>query len=82
MAFRAFQRRVAKLELIRQPRPSPFTIWFGSMDAFVDTYVVPGIQDGLFDPYEMIDIVCALRIWESEGHYTSWSHDRLWERLG
>lgn len=82
MAFGALQRRVAKLETASKPKPSPFTIWFGSMDAFVDTFVVPGIQNGLFDPLEMINIVCALRSWENDGHYAAWAHDRVWERLG
>lgn len=82
MSLRALQRRVAKLENVRKPRPSPFTIWFGSIDAFVDKFILPGIQSGLFDPMEMIDIVAALRGWEGDGHYAAWAHDRVWERLG
>lgn len=66
MSLRALQRRVEKLEVTRKPRPSPFTIWFGSMDAFVDSFLVPGIQNGLFDPFEMIDIVAALRNWDDK----------------
>ncbi|WP_323801186.1 hypothetical protein [Parasphingorhabdus sp.] len=66
MTFRALQRRVEKLETVRKPRPSPFVIWFGSLDAFVDTFLVPGIQSGLFDPFELIDIVAAIRRWEKD----------------
>lgn len=82
MASRALQCRVAKLEIARKPRPSPFTIWFGSTGAFVYTFVIPGIKNELFDPLEMVDIVCALRSWENDGHYAAWAHDRVWERLG
>ncbi len=58
-----------KLEKMGKPRSSPFTIWFGSIDAFVDRVVIPDIQRGLADRNDMVDIVAAIRCWETEGVY-------------
>ena len=68
-AVRALQRRVFKLEKMGKPRASPFTLHFGSINAFVDEFVVPGIGCGSFDALEMIDLVCAIRSWEDLGRY-------------
>ena len=38
--IRALQRRVAKLETARKPRPSPIVIMCGSFDAFADAAYV------------------------------------------
>lgn len=72
MALGALQRRVAKLEIAQMPQPSPFTIWFGSTDAFVDIIVIPGIQAGALHAQDMADIVAAIR---------SWEESELWDRL-
>ena len=61
----ALQRRVVKLEQAGKPRPSPFTIWLGSMVAFVDAVVVPGIQNGLFDAMETVVAAVA-----NAGHFS------------
>lgn len=41
-----------------------------------------GIQNGVFDALEMIDLVYAFRSWENDGHYAAWAHERVWDRLG
>lgn len=52
------------------------------MDAFVDTFVVPGTNNGLFDRLEMFDLVSAVRSGETEGHYAARAYERIWERIG
>lgn len=71
MNVRALQRRVKRLETGAKPKPSPFTIWFGSFDAWVEKEVLPGIESGALDGGDMIVIVAALRGWETDG---------IWER--
>lgn len=65
MSLRALQRRVKRIEEARKSRPSPFTIWFGSFDAWVEREVLPGIESGALDGEDMIVIVAALRAWEA-----------------
>ncbi len=63
--IRALQRRVAKLETARKPRPSPIVIMCGSFDQFADTAyaeVEAGKLAGDFLP--ILDI---LRDWEAGG---------------
>lgn len=63
--LRALQRRVAKLETARKPRPSPIVIMCGSFDAFADaTYaeVMAGTQAGDF-----LLILEHLREWDEGG---------------
>lgn len=67
VAVRALTRRVAKLEKARKPRLSPFTVLYGSIDAFVDEHIVPDIEAGKLDCGDMIDVVAALRQWEEDG---------------
>jgi hypothetical protein len=67
MALRALQKRVVKLERAAMARPSPFAIWFGSIDLFVDVYVMPEIADRKLDAMDMMDIVTVLRFWETDG---------------
>lgn len=67
MSLRALQRRVAKLETARKPRPSKFTDWFGSFDAWVEQEVLPGIESGALHPEDMVVVVACLRRWESDG---------------
>lgn len=67
MSLRALQRRVQRLENGAKPRPSPFTIWFGSFDAWVEKDVLPGIESGALDGEDMIVIVACLRRWEADG---------------
>jgi hypothetical protein len=66
-ALSALQRRVLKLEIAAQPRPSPFVLWFGSFDNFVVGVVMPGIRSGAFDERDMLDIIEAFRRWEEDG---------------
>ena len=65
-AVRALQRRVARLEQADKPRPSPFVIYYGSFQAFVDVVLV-GYLDGTYDQRDMIVVVDALRRWETDG---------------
>lgn len=71
VAVRALQRRVLKLEKVGKPKSSPFTVHFGSIDAFVDEFIIPGIGRGDFDAHEMIDLVSAIRSWEAQGCFAS-----------
>jgi len=50
------------------------TIWFGSIDAFVDLHVIPEIEAGKLDSNDMVDVIAAIRRWEAEGIYDSWKH--------
>lgn len=65
--IRALQKRLGKLEDARKPRPSPFTVWYGSFDAWVESEVLPGIEGGALDATGMIEVVAALRAWEDDG---------------
>lgn len=67
MALRALQRRIAKMEKARKPRPSPFVLAYGSFNRFVEMHVLVGIESGRLDPKDMIEIVAALRDWEDKG---------------
>jgi len=61
----ALQRRVAKLETARKPRPSPIVIMCGSFDAFADTAyaeVMAGTLAGDF-----LHILDHLREWDEGG---------------
>ena len=51
-----------------KPRPSPFTLLFGSFDAWVEREVLPGIQSGALDRRDMVAVVAALRAWNATGH--------------
>lgn len=67
VAVRALTRRLAKLERASRPRPSPFTMLYGSIDSFVDEHIIPDIEAGKLDCKDMIDVVAALRRWEEDG---------------
>ena len=68
--IRALQRRIKRIEEAEKPRPSPFTLWFGSFDAWVECEVLPGVENGTLEPDDMIEVVAALRnredgkVWE------------------
>lgn len=65
MSLRTLQRRVAKLEKGREPRPSPFVILCGSFDAFVDaTYA--DVEAGKLAG-EFLHVLDHLREWEEGG---------------
>ena len=52
------------------PRPSPFALAYGSFDQFVEQQILPGIEIGTLDSDDMVDVIAALRTWESDG---TWS---------
>lgn len=65
MSLRTLQRRVAKIEKGRKPRPSPIVIMCGSFDEFADaTYaeVMAGKLAGDF-----LHILDHLREWDEGG---------------
>lgn len=66
-SVRALQKRVARIERAAMPKPSPFTLTYGSFDQFVECKVLPDIEAGLLDRNDMIDVVVALRAWEATG---------------
>lgn len=74
-AVRALQRRVVKLEHAAKPRRSPIAIFYGSFDLFVEVAILPDIESGLLDRDDMIDIVAALRRWETDG---TWDRAHAW----
>lgn len=80
MALRALGRRVGKLERVTQPSLSPLVLWFGSVDAFENNVVQPGIESGLLCPADMPEIADAMRQWVEQGHYAAWKLDRIWKR--
>lgn len=49
------------------PRPSPFALAYGSFDLFVEQKILPGIESGQLAGDDMIEIVAALRSWETDG---------------
>lgn len=65
--IRALQKRTAKLEKADMPTPSPFAQWFGSFDAWVEQDVLPGVASGALAADDMVELVAALRAWETEG---------------
>ena len=52
-------KRVVQLERAATTYPSPFVIWFGAIDLFVDVYVVPKIKAGSLEALDMVDIVAG-----------------------
>lgn len=48
-------------------RPSPFTAWFGSFDAWAEREVLPGVESGALVADDMVAVVGALRRWEANG---------------
>jgi hypothetical protein len=67
MSLRALQRRVKQIEDARKPWPSPFTAWFGSLHVWVELQILPGVESGALDTDDMVELVAALRAWETEG---------------
>lgn len=67
MSLRNLQRRVKRLEKREKPRPSPFTILYGSFDAWVEQEVLPGIESGALHERDMIEVIACLRAWEDGG---------------
>ena len=65
--IRALQKRTAKLEKADMPTPSPFVQWFGSFDAWVEEAVLPGVERGALSASDMVELVAALRGWETGG---------------
>jgi hypothetical protein len=55
------------VEHAAKPRRSPIVIFYGSFDRFVEVAILPGIESGALDRADMIEIVGALRLWESDG---------------
>lgn len=65
--IRALQRRIKRIEEAEKPRPSPIVLWYGSFDAWVEKAVLPGIESGALEADDMIEVVAALRAWETGG---------------
>jgi len=65
--IRALQRRIKRIEEAEKPRPSPFTLWFGSFDAWVECEVLPGVENGTLEPDDMVEVVACLRHGEEAG---------------
>jgi hypothetical protein len=50
-----------------QPKPSPLVLLFGSFDRFVEEQVLPGVEAGALDGRDTVDVIAALRDWETDG---------------
>ena len=55
------QRRIVKLEDTGKPRPSPIAVWYGSLDAWGEKAVLPGVESGAPEADDMVEVVAALR---------------------
>lgn len=71
---RALSRRVARMEREGKLRPSPFVVMFGSFDRFVEITVLPEIEAGHLSRSDMVEVVAALRHWESDGTWDRAEH--------
>jgi hypothetical protein len=67
MSLRVLQRRVKRIEDARKPPLSPFVKGYGSFDAWVENHVLPDIESGALDGRDMIEVIAALRGWETDG---------------
>lgn len=67
---RALTRRVKRMEEAGKPTPSIFSVWYGSFDSWVEQEVLPGIESGALDGSDMVEVVAALRRWETDGTWT------------
>lgn len=65
MSLRTLQRRTAKLEKGAKPRPSPFVVFYGTFDAFVDEAYAEAVEGRLCK--EFLDVIDILRAWEDGG---------------
>ena len=65
--IRALQRRMAKLEKARKPRPSPIVVMYGSFDSFVAVMFQPAWDNGTMAQDDILEIVEVLRRWETDG---------------
>jgi hypothetical protein len=65
MSLRNLQRRMAKLEKSRKPRPSPIVILYGAWDPFVDQ-VYAAVNAGTLDT-DFLDILDILHAWDAGG---------------
>lgn len=63
--LRALQRRVARLETARKPRPSPIVIMCGSFDAFADATYAEAMAGTLAGDFLLI--LDHLREWDEGG---------------
>lgn len=54
------------------PARSPFAVAFGSFDAWVESSVLPDIESGKLEAGDMVEVVAALRSWETGG---------VWDRV-
>lgn len=52
-------------------RPSPFELFYGLFDQFVEQQIFPGIEAGALTLNDMVDVVAALRGWEHDGTWSA-----------
>jgi hypothetical protein len=65
MSLRTLQRRIAKLDKGRKPRPSPFVIMCGSFDAFADVAYAE-VEAGRLGG-DFLHVLDTLRSWDDAG---------------
>lgn len=59
--IRALQKRARKLEKAAMPAPSLYVQWFGSIDAWVESEVLPGVERWALDRRDMARRTCTLK---------------------
>lgn len=64
---RALTRRVKRMEEAAKTKPSLIALWYGSFDPWVEHHVLPDIESGALDGRDMIEVIAALRGWETDG---------------
>lgn len=65
MSLRTLQRRVAKIEKGRKPRPSPFVILCGTFEEFADASYAE-VEAGTLGG-DWLPVLDILRQWEADG---------------
>lgn len=69
--------RVVLLEKCRTSQ-SPIASAFGTFAAF-EAHCDQLIAEGYLDPRDFPVVIMSLRRWESDGTWTAWSRNRIWE---
>jgi hypothetical protein len=78
MSVRAMLARVQRLEQARRPPLSPFEQAFGSLEAW-EADVQAGIDAGRLDRIDMPVVIACVRRWHTDGVWSMWRRDRVWE---
>lgn len=79
MSARALLARVARLERERAPARSPFSLAYGSFEAFA-AECEARMGEGRLDRADFSVVLRAIGRWEGDGTWGAWHRDRVWQR--